>query len=195
MDTQLEQWINGPAGRYAGLDAVMQDAANWGQWVFGAIVVAWLIYGWTRGERRDRWGALAALIAAALALGVNQILGRIWNRPRPFVAHPGSVHVLIAHARDGSFPSDHASAGFAIAVTLVLIHRRWGTLAIAGAVVMCVARVFDGVHYPGDVLAGAMIGTVVAWGVIRWGAQPLEALQRRLDRAARDVHLPIPREG
>ena len=195
MDTQLEQWINGPAGRYAGLDAVMQDAANWGQWVFGAIVVAWLIYGWTRGERRDRWGALAALIAAALALGVNQILGRIWNRPRPFVAHPGSVHVLIAHVRDGSFPSDHASAGFAIAVTLVLIHRRWGTLAIAGAVVMCVARVFDGVHYPGDVLAGAMIGTVVAWGVIRWGAQPLEALQRRLDRAARDVHLPIPREG
>lgn len=64
MDAQLEQWINGPAGRYAGLDTFMQDAANWGQWIFGGIVVAWLIYGWVRGERRDRWGALAALVAA-----------------------------------------------------------------------------------------------------------------------------------
>lgn len=103
------------------------------------------------------------------------------------------MHVLIAHSPDGSFPSDHASAGFAIAVTLLLIHRRWGTIAIVGATVMCYARVFDGVHYPGDVVAGTLIGTAVALGVVRWGARPLEGLQCRLDRGSRGLRLRIPR--
>jgi undecaprenyl-diphosphatase len=193
VDYRVEQWVNGPAGTYAALDTLMRDLANWGQWIFIGIVVAWFIYGWVRGERRDRWGAIAALVAAAIALGVNQIFARLWDRPRPFVAHPQSVHVLIAHAADGSFPSDHASAGFAIAVTLFVVHRRWGTAAIVMAALMSYARVFDGVHYPGDVLAGALIGTLVALAVVRWGGHPLEVVQARLDRAAEDRDLPIPR--
>jgi undecaprenyl-diphosphatase len=192
MDYQLEQWINGPAGSSSGLDTFMRDAADWGQWIFAGIVVAWLIYGWVHGGRRDRWGAIAALIGAAIALGVNQVLGHLWVRPRPFIAHPGTVHTLISHANDGSFPSDHAAAGFAIATTLWLVHRRWGTVALLAAVVMSYARVFDGVHYPGDVLAGAAIGAAVAWGVMRWCGRPLDALESTVDRGAHRLHLPIP---
>ncbi len=193
MDYQLEQWINGPAGSSSVLDTVMRDAANWGQWIFAGIVVAWLVYGWIWGGRRDRWGAIAALLAAAIALGINQILGHLWVRPRPFIAHPDTVHTLIAHANDGSFPSDHAAAGVAIAMTLWFVHRRWGTLALMAAVVMSYARVFDGVHYPGDVLAGAVIGIAASWMVVRWGERPLVALETSLDRGARRLHLPIPR--
>ncbi len=193
MDYQLEQWINGPAGSSSALDAIMRAAADWGQWIFAGIVVVWLIYGWVRGGRRDRWGAIAALVAAAIALGINQIVGHLWMRPRPFIAHPGSVHILISHANDGSFPSDHAAAGFAIAMTLWIMHRRWGTFALVVAAVMSYARVFDGVHYPGDVLAGAVIGLAAAWAVMRWGERPLDALETSLDRGVRRLHLPVPR--
>lgn len=193
MDYRIEQWVNGPAGQHAGLDAFMRDAASWGEWVFAGIVVAWFVYAWLRGGTADRRGAIAALCSAGIALGVNQIISHIWARPRPFVTHPGSVHVLLAYSRDASFPSDHAAAGFAIATTLVLVHRRWGVAALAAAAVMSYARVFVGLHYPADVLAGALIGVVVGWALLRWGARPLAAIQDRLDRTAAALHLPIPR--
>jgi undecaprenyl-diphosphatase len=193
MDYRLEQWINGPAGQHAGLDAFMRDAASWGQWIFGGIVVAWILYAWLRGGSADRRGALAALFGAGIALGVNQLISHLWDRPRPFVAHPGTVHVLLAYSRDASFPSDHAAAGFAIATTLVLVHPRLGAVALAGAAVMSYARVFVGLHYPGDVLAGALIGVGVGWAVMHWGRRPLAAIQQWLDRAAGALHLPIPR--
>ena len=78
-------------------------------------------------------------------------------------------------------------------MTLWLMHRRWGTVALVAAVVMSYARVFDGVHYPGDVLAGALIGIAVSWAVVRWGERPLVAVETSLDRGARRLHLPIPR--
>ena len=193
MDYRLEQWINAPAGHSAALDAVMRDAANWGQWIFGGIVVAWFLYAWLAGGAADRRDALAALLSAVIALGINQLISTIWDRPRPFVAHPGSVHVLLASSRDAGFPSDHAAAGFAIATVVVLAHRRWGTLALAAAALMSYARVFDGLHYPGDVLAGAVIGVGVGCALMRWGAGPLAAIQTRVDATARALRLPVPR--
>ena len=193
MDYRLEQWVNGPAGHYAALDAVMRDAASWGQGIFGGIVVVWFLYAWLAGGAADRRGALAAPLGAVIALGINQVISNIWARPRPFVAHPGSVHILLAYSRDAGFPSDHAAAGFAIATVLVLVHRRWGALALAAAVLMSYARVFDGLHYPGDVLAGAVVGVGVAWALMRWGARPLAAIQTRLDATAGTLRLPVPR--
>jgi len=193
VDYRLEQWINRPAGEHPALDTVMRDAASWGEWVFGGIVIAWLLYAWLRGTRVDRRGALAALFGAVIALGVNQVMSHIWNRPRPFVDHAHAVHVLLAYSRDASFPSDHAAAGFAIATALVLVHRRWGIAALAAAALMSYARVFVGLHYPGDVLAGALVGIAVGWALMRWGRGPLDAVQDWLGRGAGAVHLHIPR--
>ena len=74
----------------------MRDAASWGEWTFVGIVVAWFVFAWTRGRARDRRGAILALAGASVAPGINQILSRIWDRQRPFVADPARVHVLIA---------------------------------------------------------------------------------------------------
>jgi undecaprenyl-diphosphatase len=193
MDYRLEQWINGPAGQHPALDTVMRDAASWGQWLFGGIVVAWMLYAWLRGGAADRRGALTALFGAGIALGINQVISSVWNRPRPFVAHSDTVHVLLAYSRDASFPSDHAAAGFAIATALLIVHRRWGVAALAAAAIMSYARVFVGVHYPGDVLAGALIGIAVGWALMRWGRPPIAAIQAWLERGAGALHLPIPR--
>ena len=191
MDYRIEQFINGPAGHHAVLDTLMRDAANWAVGIFIGIVAVWFVLGWILGRAEERRGALLALLAAGGALLTNQVLIRIWDRPRPFVAHPSTVHVLVSRGIDSSFPSDHAAAGVAIAVAVLLVHRRLGLLVIALAVLVCYARVFVGAHYPGDVLAGAGIGVVVA--LLLW--RPLALVPTRLNDAItwviRRLHLPL----
>lgn len=105
---------------------------------------------------------VAAGFSALLALGVAHLVADLWARPRPYVAHP-DVHLFIAPSQDPSFPSDHATAAFAIAVALLLRHRKAGWLALGLASVLSIARMAVGTHYPGDVAAGALIGTAAAF--------------------------------
>lgn len=190
MDYRLEQALNGPAGHHALLDALMRDAAGWAVPVFIAIVAAWFAVGYLRGPREERRGALTALLAAGAALLVNQGVLLLWSRPRPFDAHPDSVHTLVARSADGSFPSDHAAASVAIATVLVLAHRRLGLVALAGAALVCVARVYVGAHYPGDVLAGAAIGAGVAWIAYRPLAAPIGRVVDLADGVLRRLRIP-----
>lgn len=164
MDYRLEQLLNGPAGHHPAWDTLMRDAAAWSVPVFAWIVISWFALGWLLDRPADRRGAVTALLAAGAALLVNQAVLLVWQRPRPFVAHPDTVHTLVAHARDGSFPSDHAAASAAIATVLLLFHRRLGLALLALAALVWVARVYVGAHYPGDVAAGAAVGA--AMGVL-----------------------------
>lgn len=146
---------------------------------------------------RLRRAAVAAGFSAAIALACAQVLSRLVDRPRPFVADPGGVQLFAAHAADASFPSDHATAAFAIAVALVLRDRRWGAAALGLAALLAVGRVALGVHYPSDVLAGAALGGGVALAfhvtALRAGSDRLadlaggviDALRRRLPQPLR----------
>ena len=162
MDYRLEQWVNGPAGSHPLLDAVMSFAASRAAAIFIALVVAWLLYGVLRTTAVEEAGASLAALAAGAAFGVNQVLAAAWNRPRPFAAHPSTVHLLVKHVADSSFPSDHAAAGFAIALVLAVRHRRLGAMALGFAALVSFARVYVGDHYPGDVAAGMVVGIVAA---------------------------------
>ena len=97
-----------------------------------------------------------------MALLVAHLVTLAWDRPRPYVADPGDSHLFIARSHDPSFPSDHTTAAFAIAVSIFLRSRRIGLLALAMALTLALARVAVGVHYPGDVAGGALIGTAAA---------------------------------
>ncbi|HUZ76822.1 MAG TPA: phosphatase PAP2 family protein [Chloroflexota bacterium] len=190
LDYQIEQWINGPAGTHPALDKVMYAAAAWGEPLFIALVVLWFGVGWLAGRPLERTNALAALLASGGALLVNLVVSLIWVRPRPFVSHPGTVHVLLRHTADASFPSDHAAAAFAIAIVLLAEHRRLGALIMAAAVLLSYGRVYVGDHYPTDVLAGAAIGLLVGLLLLTW-LQPLALLLRRLgDRLLALLHIP-----
>ena len=83
------------------------------------------------------------------------------DRPRPFITEPQPAPLFIG-VRGDSFPSAHAATSFAAAVLLTsLFPRRWPVF-FGLAVAMAYSRVYVGVHYPGDVLAGALLGVLVA---------------------------------
>jgi undecaprenyl-diphosphatase len=139
-----------------------------------------LVFLAARGSRLAAWrhAALAAALSAGLALAIGKVVSEIVDRARPFVADPHGVHLFSGHAADPGFPSDHATAAFAIAVAILLRNRAWGIVALVAAAVLSIGRVALGVHYPSDVIAGAALGSAAALAL--W-APPLRT---RIDRLA-----------
>jgi undecaprenyl-diphosphatase len=122
--------------------------------------------------RRKPTTALLATAAFFAASWIDGLLKDAFERPRPPVVDP-AIHPLVAVPHSYSMPSGHASTAFAAAVAVGLVYERlrWPLLALA--VVIGVSRVWLGVHYLSDVLAGAVLGTIVAvalWLVFRAAA-------------------------
>jgi undecaprenyl-diphosphatase len=128
------------------------------------------------GSRKWKLAATGALASTGVALLINRLISSLWFRERPFLAH------RIAHpwinSRDASFPSDHASASFAIAFAVMMIDPLAGALFLILAAVVAVGRLFIGPHYPGHVVAGVGVGLL---SVAR--AKP-RGLERRPSRGA-----------
>jgi undecaprenyl-diphosphatase len=148
------------------------------QFLFAAAIVALLLL--VPGPRRmlARRAGVAAAACVVVALLVAHVLATVIDRPRPFVAHAATIHAFLAHAPDPSFPSEHATAAFAIATAVLLRLRVMGVVLLVLAAVLAAGRVFLGLHYPSDVLAGAVLGAGVALAC--W-APPV---RRRLNLAA-----------
>ena len=154
-------------------------------------------------ERRAAvlWIAFACLLAYAINLAIEQFI----FEPRPFISH--HVNQLISHPADGSFPSDHTA--WALAVTGMFLFLLWpawrraqrlrnanndttllkaliypGLITLLALAIGCLigfARVFAGVHYPGDILGGALDGLIAAIVItlIRyWLSRPTNAVIR-----------------
>jgi undecaprenyl-diphosphatase len=162
MDFSLYKTLNGFALHHDAWEDVARFLESIAPLFFVALLAALFLARGKWRSRNARHGVVAAALSAGLALTLAKVLADVIARPRPFVDHPQAAHLFIKHAADHGFPSDHASGAFAIAVALLLRHRRAGLLALAMAVAISVGRVMVGVHYPSDVLAGSLLGVAVA---------------------------------
>jgi undecaprenyl-diphosphatase len=133
---------------------------------FGEHAAGWLTLG-ALGARLDRdpqrrraWSRGAATVAGAYA--VNQLLKRIIRRPRPQLdGLPQLTHTL----SQLSFPSAHSTTSFAAARAYRGLAPGWMLYGLAST--LAFSRVYLGVHYPTDVLAGAALGTIVGEAATR----------------------------
>ena len=174
MDWSATQHLNTLMSHHDGWEDVLSTYERLGIALF---VLALAVLFALAGPRLRR-AAVSAGAATGLALVVAQVLAHLVDRPRPFVAHPGAVHLFAHHVADAGFPSDHATGAFAISVAVWLHDRRAGWVLLALATVLSAGRVALGVHYPSDVLAGALLGGGAALLV---SAPPV---RRRLDALA-----------
>lgn len=120
---------------------------------------------------KNRHFRLRGFIVIALALVgsfllADELLKHLFARPRPFlVIDP--VNLLITAPHDYSFPSGHSATAFAAATAMALLDRRLTPAVMLLAAVEAYSRVYVGVHYPFDVIVGAMVGALTGWVVVR----------------------------
>src|SRR5438552_1688155 len=190
MDYRLYHAVNTFVFHHAWLGRAGSVFETWAVPVYAAATIAlWLL---ARPGARSRWklACSSALASAALALLLNQVIGKFWDRPRPFAAHP-SAHVWGSRSHDPSFPSDHSAAAFAIGFAVFFFDRLVGSLFLAAALVITVGRVLVGAHYPVDVAAGLIVGLAAAVIVVRLGRPLLSPLVGLLSRLTDPLLAPL----
>ncbi len=128
--------------------------------------VALVIILW-KGDRRLRWIVLFSILTLALTdSSVNVYLKHWFNRIRP--CHTlTDLRVLVDCGAGLSMPSSHAANSFGQAMLFAVAYpkTRWGLVGFAAMVAL--SRVFVGVHYPFDVLVGALVGALIGFIVAK----------------------------
>ena len=170
-DETLFLWINGLAGRAAPVDEVVQLLVSDYLVPVGLMLV--LVGLWFTGDgrlarQRQQIGVYVALASMALSSLVVMIVNSMHSRPRPFDGiDDQQVTLLFYQPTDLSFPSNPAAATFGLAAGIWGVNRPVGAVMLGVAGLFALSRVYSGVHYPSDVLAGALIGCVVAFLVFQ----------------------------
>jgi undecaprenyl-diphosphatase len=164
MDTSLALSLNHLAAHMTGILPLFSD---WMVYIVLACSAAWVV-GHHLG--RPRLIALDFIYTVAAPVGlaviISEVLSKIIDRSRPFVASK-EITLLIPHDADGGFPSHHTTVMIAMAVALWYRNHNFGNLLILLSVLSGIARVGAGIHYPTDILAGVVIGATTSWGIHR----------------------------
>ena len=149
------------------------------------LVPAALVLLWIFGRSADRQAAVAAAITAVLALLAAHVVSTLVFHPRPFTVE--AVRNYLNHASDSSFPSDHATLFFAMALSMAACRPPsaawlWLSMLIAGLAAAW-ARILLGAHYPLDIVGAAAIAGAAAVIVhARWGLGAVARLTASAER-------------
>ena len=168
LTTQLAEWDRvalelSHTVRWAPLTALFVLASAW--WVKTPLFVAAGALADVRARRTIPLAALCAAASTTLAAALSTALKDLFDRLRPAVADP-TVTTLVATPDSPSFPSGHATTAFAAAVAIGALHPRlrWPLLLLAALVGL--SRIYLGVHYWLDVVAGAALGTAIGLAAV-----------------------------
>jgi undecaprenyl-diphosphatase len=168
-DETLFLWINGLAGRVTLADSIMVVVG--GDYLVPVslalvLVGIWFVGGDKLSRQRYQTGVIAALTSLAFSNLTVLILNQVYVRPRPFVDL--DVELILYRPTDlSSFPANSIAATFGLAAVVWGINRPLGSVLLTVTSLYAVSRVYAGVHYPLDVLVGALIGITVAFLVLK----------------------------
>ncbi len=160
LDGQALLWIKDTFAHPV-LDTIMIFVSRMGDKGFCWIALGLLFL--LLGCKEKIWYQQGVLVLSALLADVllcNVLLKPLVNRTRPYEVL--GYDLIVPPMQDASFPSGHTAASFAAAAALYAIHPNWGRAAYVFAALMGFSRLYLGVHFPTDVLAGAVVGILAA---------------------------------
>lgn len=157
FDLYLFSLVNGLAGKWPLLDSVAIFFAQYLGYFLLFSLLVFLILDYKKYWRMVVESLLAAFIVRFV---IVELFYFLHFRFRPFVHN--QVHLLIPYdPAKTSFPSGHASFYFALSTIIYGYNKRAGTLFFVGSALISISRVFVGVHWPSDIIAGAIIGILM----------------------------------
>jgi undecaprenyl-diphosphatase len=161
--------------RHVLLDILMPFVSE--KWNFVVPMALVALYLLVKGGRQGRGVVVCAVLLVLTADGSATAARNHFQRVRPCQALQG-VQLLVGCSESFSFPSNHATNSFALAAFFAVSYRRFAVPLFVLAALVGYSRIYVGVHYPGDVLAGALLGTLAglaaASGSLALGKRSLE---------------------
>ncbi|PAK37496.1 undecaprenyl-diphosphatase [Peribacillus simplex] len=157
MNSNLFRMINNLGKQYTDLNPFFVFIA---EYMIFFLVLAVLMFLFSRNNK-NRIMVFCAFIALVISEILAKIAGQFHSNYQPFAELP-NVNKLVEKAVNNSFPSDHTIIFFSFCITFWLFKRGWGFLWGILAVLVGISRIWVGVHYPADVLVGAIISIVSA---------------------------------
>ena len=152
MNIEVFRLINDLGKEHTVLNQVMIFIAEYmAYFLVAGVLVFWFIRG-----NHNRMFVVCGVATLLLAEICGQTAGKLHSNKQPF-AELENVNQLIEKAVDNSFPSDHTILFFSFCASFWLFNRGWGLLLIGVASLVGVSRIWVGVHYPGDILAAAIL--------------------------------------
>ena len=174
MELYILDWIQAHL-RCGLLDAVLPVISwtcNHGEvWILLALLLVL-----RKNSRRQGWAVAAALVLDLVCC--NLFLKPLVGRVRPFAMNP-AVELLIPPPLDASFPSGHTAASFAAVFALRASGSPLWKPALAVAAAIAFSRLYLYVHWPSDVLGGALLGAFLGWAAARASAQVYAGLEKK----------------
>jgi undecaprenyl-diphosphatase len=160
FDTNLFFFFNNLAGQSKAVDFIIIFFAHYLAFILIGIMVAYILFHNHPFKEKVATGISALLAGWIARYGIGTPIRFLWHRPRPFLSH--HVHQLLSE-NSYSFPSGHSTFFFAFSTIVYFHHKKLGIFFYAATVCMTIARIMAGVHYPSDILAGAVIGITCGW--------------------------------
>ena len=165
FDLSIFTFFNNLARHSIVLDYLGIFLAEYSQYVLGAILLVLLFYPQNKKEDNRSMVVLSLTAAIIARYVVKTGILFLYGRSRPYVVL-NTAHKLIPTSiaeNFQSFPSGHAIFFFALAAVLYKFDKKLGNWFFGVATIMGIARVFVGVHWPSDIIGGAVLGIIVGW--------------------------------
>ena len=161
LDIKILRAINSPEELPS--DDFFRFISNSEPYIMFAVPAGMATAGYIKHEKTLIRNAYTGLATIAINGGITLALKYSVNRDRPFVTYPDIIQK--SKAGSPSFPSGHTSSAFATATSLSLVYPKWYIIApsYTWAGTVGYSRMHLGVHYPSDVLVGALVGAGSAW--------------------------------
>lgn len=182
MNQSIFYYLNNLAGKSVCFDSIVVFCGEYLPYILVAGFLLILIFSKKDFKEKIKFFIFAAISIFLSRAIITEIIRYFYYHPRPFVND--AVHQLIFHETSSSFPSGHAAFFFALATAIYLNRRRtsvlWPILFFLGAVSISLARVIAGIHWPADIIVGAIVGIASSCAIFL-------ILKRRLQKSLENI--------
>lgn len=168
-DANIFEAINSLADHSKIIDLIGIFLADYLPYLMLLLLVSFLF--WPKKDKiKNRAMVLVSIVAALIArFGVKTMILFFYDRPRPYIELTFAHKLISVSAAENlqSFPSGHALFFFALSAVMYSFNKKLGIFFLACSTLMSIARVFVGVHWPSDILVGAILGIIIG-AIIKW---------------------------